>query len=329
MNYEINKKVNYSECIVSASSSTANLGPGYDVFGLGLDALEDTVYVKIVENENQHKNNIKIIMSGEGSKNIPTDPEYNSAGRVAKRIISDYNLYKYNCLIKIEKDIPAGYGMGSSAASSVATAIAFKKIFDLEINNTQLLDYAAEGEIASAGVKHYDNVAGSFFGGFVIVKTYPKLEFINTEYPDNLLLVICVPIIEVPKMKTEYSRNVIPKQVTLEKMVYNLANACSIVAGFYSKDIQMICNGINDCIIEPARQKLIPGYERLKERSIQAGGLAFTISGAGPSTIAFVDSIKNAQQVSNAMQKEYYNMNIDCKTFISKPSNGFKIISLK
>jgi len=322
-------KTEYQECVISAPSSTANLGPGYDVFGLGLDALEDIVRLKIMEKPEDNLNNIKIKIKGEGSKSIPSDPDHNSSGKVAKRIIADYNLHKYDFIIEIEKNIPPGYGMGSSAASAVATAVAFNNIFKLEINDIELLNYAAEGEIASAGVKHYDNIAGSFFGDFVIVRSFPKIEFIKIKPPKDLTLVVCVPLIEVPKMKTEVARKVLPKEVPLKKMVQNLSNACTIVAGFFNNDIQMICNGIDDCIIEPARQKLIPGFEQLKESSLQAGALAFAISGAGPSTIAFLNSKKKGSRVSNTMKETYGKLNIGCKTFICNPSNGAKTISIK
>ena len=319
----------YLECTATASASTANLGPGYDVFGLGLDVLQDTVSIRIERKTIANKSNVKIIMNGDMGKNIPNDLDSNSAGKVAKKIISDYDLYNYNCLIEIRKNIPPGYGMGSSAASAVATAVSLNALFGLNIEDTKLLDYSAEGELASAGVKHFDNVAGSFFGNFVIVKTYPKLEFIRIDSPNNLSMVICVPLIQVPKMKTEFSRKVIPQQVPLEKMVHNVANACSVVAGFYCKDVEMICNGINDCIIEPARKKLIPGYEKIKERSLEEGAMAFTISGAGPSTVAFLDSSKKGQRISEVMEEEYDKINIKCKTFISKSGNGSRIISLK
>ena len=319
----------YLECIATASASTANLGPGYDVFGLGLDVLYDTVSVKIERKTIANKNNVKIIMNGDLGKSIPNDLESNSAGKVAKKIISDYNLHDYNCLIEIRKNIPPGYGMGSSAASAVATAVSLNALFGLNIEDAKLLDYSAEGELASAGVKHFDNVAGSLFGNFVIVKTRPKLEFIRIDSPNNLFMVICVPLIQVPKMKTEFSRKVIPHQVPLENMVHNVANACSIVAGFYRKDVEMICNGINDSVIEPARKKLIPGYEKIKERSLEEGAMAFTISGAGPSTVAFLDSSKKGLQVSKVMEEEYDKINIRCKTFISKSGNGSRIVSLK
>ncbi|MBA3750204.1 MAG: homoserine kinase [Nitrosopumilus sp.] len=323
------KELEYQECITSAPSSTANLGPGYDVFGLGLNALEDIIYLKVIKKSKNNSNNIIIRIKGEGSKSIPTDPERNSSGKVAKKIIADHDLHKYDCMIEIEKNIPPGYGMGSSAASAVATAIALNKIFNLDLNDTKLLNYAAEGELASAGVKHYDNIAGSFFGDFVIVRSTPELEFIKIKSPKDLTLVVCVPLIDVPKMKTEFARKILPEEVPLKKMVQNLSNACTIVAGFFNKDVQMICNGIHDCIIEPARQKLIPGYAQVKESSLQAGALAFAISGAGPSTIAFLNSKNKGLRVSDAMKETYGKLDIKCRTFICKPSNGAKIISIK
>ena len=326
---KINTKPEFTECTASASASTANLGPGYDVFGMGLDALEDIVTVKVKEKSKPSKKNLEIIIKGDRKKNIPTDPDHNTAGIVARKMISDFNLYSHNFLLEIEKNIPVGYGMGSSAASAVATAISFNSLFGLELDETRLLDYSAEGELASAGVKHYDNIAGSLFGNFVIVKTYPRLEFIKIKSPNNLIAVVCVPLIKVPKMKTEVSRRIIPKKVLLEKTVHNIANACSVVAGFYNQDIKMICDGINDCIIEPARKKMIPGYDKIKTRSMKEGAMAFTISGAGPSSIAFLNSTKKGLHLAEVMREEYKELDIDCKTYVTKPSNGSKIVSTK
>jgi len=326
---KVNVDSEFSECTARAPASTANLGPGYDVFGLGLDVLEDIVTVKIKKKSNSIKNNLKIIIKGNGKKDIPNNPNYNTAGIVARKIISEYNLYNYSCLIEIEKNIPAGYGMGSSAASAVATAISFNSLFGLDLDENKLLDYSAEGELASAGVKHYDNIAGSLFGNFVIIKTFPKLEFIRIKSPNDLIVVVCVPLIKVPKMKTEVSRRLIPKRVLLEKTVHNVANACSIVAGFYNQDVNMICNGINDCIIEPARKKVIPGYDKIKKRSLEEGAMAFTISGAGPSSIAFLNSRKKGLHLTEVMKEEYKKIGIRCETYLAKPSNGSTIISKK
>jgi len=103
--------------------------------------------------------------------------------------------------IKIKKGIPAGYGMGSSAASAAATAVAFDKLFKLKLDGNSLVEFAGSGEKASAGTVHYDNVAASVLGGFVIVRTNP-LHVIRIDPPTNLRMCVAVPTISVPKKKT-------------------------------------------------------------------------------------------------------------------------------
>jgi homoserine kinase len=335
-----------SSCTATASSSTANLGPGYDVFGLGLDAFEDRVKItttrKRIMMSNRSKKQITIKMSDEewrsskgiegreeGEKiTIPSNPEDNSAGLVVKRMAEDFHI-DYDLDINILKKVPAGFGMGSSAASAAAAAVAFDNLFDLKIDKTKLVEYAAEGEVASAGTKHYDNVSGSLLGGFVIVRTSPKLEFIRIEPPKDLVLVIAVPLIQVPKRKTEVARSVLPSAVPLKSVVHNVSNASTIVAGFMSKDIEMIAKGIDDVIVEPARKHLIPGYDEVKRKATKAGALAVTISGAGPSIISFLKSNKDGKEVADAMAAGFKQAKIESMTVICHPSTGAKVVSVK
>ena len=335
-----------SSCTAAASSSTANLGPGYDVFGLGLDAFEDRVKItttrKRIMMSNRSKKQITIKMSDEEWRNskgiegreegekitIPSNPEDNSAGLVVKRMAEDFHI-DYDLDIHILKKVPAGFGMGSSAASAAAAAVAFDNLFDLKIDKTKLVEYAAEGEVASAGTKHYDNVSGSLLGGFVIVRTSPKLEFIRIEPPKDLVLVIAVPLIKVPKRKTEVARSVLPKAVPLKNVVHNVSNASTIVAGFMSKDIEMIAKGIDDVIVEPARKHLIPGYDEVKRKATKAGALAVTISGAGPSIISFLKSNKDGKEVADAMAAGFKQAKIESMTVICHPSTGAKVVSVE
>jgi homoserine kinase len=325
-------------CIATASSSTANLGPGYDVFGLGLDAFEDRVKITTTKKQTMvssrsKKRQITIKMSDESSEQrgevgeiiIPTNPEDNSAGLVVKKMAEDFHI-DYDLDINILKKVPAGFGMGSSAASAAAAAVAFDKLFDLKVKKTKLVEYAAEGEIASAGTKHYDNVSGSLLGGFVIVRTSPKLEFIRIEPPKDLVLVIAIPLIKVPKRKTEVARSVLPTQVPLKSVVHNVSNASTIVAGFMSKDIEMIAKGVDDIIVEPARKHLIPGYDEVKRKAIKAGALAVTISGAGPSIISFLKSSNDSKEVATAMAAGFKEAKIESMTVVCRSSTGAKVV---
>src|SRR6476661_5894318 len=268
-----------SSCTAVAPSSTANLGPGYDVFGLGLDALEDTVRITKASGRSRR---ITIRVSGEKSMSIPSVIESNSAGLVIKKMSEDFDIHD-DLDISIVKRVPPGFGLGSSAASAAAAAVAFDRLFHLKIQKAKIIEYAAEGEIASAGTRHYDNVSGSVLGGFIIVRTTPELEFIKIEPPKNLVLVIAVPMIKVPRKKTAVARSLLPDAIPLKSVIHNVSNASTVVAGFILKDIEMIAKGIDDIIVEPARSHLTPNYEAVKRNALKAGALAVTISGAGPS----------------------------------------------
>lgn len=309
-------------CTATAPSSTANLGPGFDIFGLALDLFEDKV--KLTRKDSKGNKIIinQIIQSG---SEVPMETEQNSSGLVVRKMAKDFGILD-DIEIDIFKGVPSGYGIGSSSASSVAAAFAFNKLFELEIDDNMLVDYAAEGEIASAGTKHYDNVASSLLGGFVIVRNSPKIEFIKIDPPSDLNIIVGIPQIAVPKKKTEAARNILPKNVSLDNVIQNISNASTVVAGFALKDVKMISKGIEDMIIEPIRKKLIPSYEIVKKYALDAGALAFTISGAGPSIIAILKTERNSEKIRNAIQAGFNESHITSKVYLCKPSNGAKII---
>jgi homoserine kinase len=270
---------------------------------------------------------ISMKVVGEDFISIPADIDANSAGLVIKKMSRDFNISS-DLDVSILKRVPVGFGMGSSAASAAAAAIAFDGLFDLRIEKEKLIEYAAEGEIASAGTKHYDNVSGAILGGFVIVRTSPRLEFIRIDPPEDLVLVIAVPTIRQSARKTELARSVLPNHVPLKSVVHNVSNASTIVAGFVLKDIQMIAKGIDDIIVEPARMFLIPGYDAVKRNALRSGALAVTISGAGPSMVSFLETEKNATRVAESMAAGFKEVKIESRTYICKPSAGGKVVSI-
>lgn len=302
-----------------APSSTANIGPGFDVFGLALDAFYDTVTLEVMQTRS-----LQVEVYGEYGNTIPLQIDTNAAGLVVKKMREEYGI-ENGLKISIEKGVPAGYGLGSSAASAAAAAIAFNAMFNLGLDKNALVKYAAMGEVASAGTAHYDNVSASLLGGFVIVRTEP-LSFVRIDAPKDLALCVAVPKIDVPERKTQVARSVLPTQVSLKQLTSNVANACTVVAGFMLGDVELIAKSINDVIVEPARKHLIPGYEQVKKNAMDAGALAVTISGAGPSMIAFAKVGQNTEKICKAMEEGFKNADIDSKAVTCRPSEGAKVI---
>jgi homoserine kinase len=296
--------------IARAPCSTANLGSGFDVFGLALDAYYDEIQLT--------KKGKGIIIESSGS--VPLQPQKNSAGLVILEMAKKFKI-KTGLLVKIKKGVPAGFGMGSSAASAAAAAIAFNSLFNLKLDQNTLVKFAGIGEKASAGSIHYDNVSASVLGGFVLVRTDP-LDVIRIDPPKDLVLCVAIPKISVPKKKTEVSRGVLPKQVKLSDYVKNLSYASAIATGFAKKDVKLIGNSIKDIIVEPARKHLIPGFDKVKTNALRAGALGVTISGAGPSVISFTSKSADHKKICKAMEKGFASVDTKCTTVICRPSKG-------
>lgn len=299
-----------SKVTARAPSSTANLGPGFDVFGLAVDAFYDEVTLT------RQDRGISIVTDG----GVPTNPEDNTAGLVVKNMKRRFKISD-GVRIGIRKGVPAGFGMGSSAASAAAAAVAADRLFGLNLDDNSLVGLAGSGERASAGSVHYDNVAASVLGGFVVVRTSP-LDVVRISPPPDLRMCIAVPRVTVPKKKTKVSRGVIPARIRLEDSIANLSNAAMIVAGFARKDARMIGRSVKDAIVEPARQHMIPGFARVKQNALKAGALGVTISGAGPSVIAFSEKASDLDEIAMSMSRGFASAKIDCQTIICRPGKG-------
>lgn len=294
-----------------APSSTANLGPGFDVFGMALDACFDTVSVA------QEGSSITI----SSDDDIPLEYTKNTAGIVIDMMRRDFKI-ESGVHVTINKGVPAGYGMGSSAASAAAAAVAYSDLHNLNLSLDELTRYAGYGEQASAGSIHYDNVAASVSGGFVIVRPEP-LRIIHLQPPENLALCVAVPNIPTPEKKTQVSRGVIPNMVPLHNVTTNVSLSSSLVAGICTGDISLIGDSIQDVIVEPVRKHMVPGLDDIRSLAVSAGAAGVTISGAGPSVIAFVDDdAADINRVERAMQEGFGRQGIDCRTFPCSVAKG-------
>ena len=87
----------------------------------------------------------------------------------------------------------------------------------------------------------------------------------------------------------------------------------------------MIGKSIKDIIVEPARQHLIPGFSVVKKNALKSGAFGVTISGAGPSVIAFATKNSDLKKIAKAMKKGFTSAKTDCIVVICKPARGAKL----
>jgi len=298
---------------VRSPCSSANLGSGFDSFGLALEVFYDTLTIERTNEE------IRIEVDGLEAEKIPKNLERNTAGLVAKKLLQDRDIGVKICL---HKGIPLRMGLGSSGASAAACAFGLNELLNLGLSKNEIVKWAAVGEAAAAGTSHADNVAASVLGGFTIVRTFDNsIVAVRLDPPPNLEVALALPHVETPENKTAAARAVLPRFVPFKDAISNIQNAASLVAGFHLGDIEMIGRGMTDILVEPFRKKLIPGYEDVKRAALDAGAAGVTISGAGPAIIAIVDSTRiSARDVAEAMGEAFRDGGIECDTCCSKPS---------
>ena len=303
---------------IFAPATIGNIGPGFDVLGLAIKGLGDTVEAREISGNKLIIENIQ-----NADHDISTNPKKNTAGIAAQEALNLLKI-KTGVALNISKGLPSGSGLGSSAASSVAGAYAINHLFGNSLNKQQLLQASMAGEYKVSGGYFADNVAPAIYGGATLTCSLDPLVIAHLGTISELILVIAIPKIQI---LTKDSREILPKSVELSDCIHNMANTASITAAFCNDDYAMLKNSLIDFIIEPARSKLIFGFPDVKEAALDAGADGMTISGSGPTVFAITNSLETATNIEKAMINAFNNNNIECRTFISFPcTDGAKLL---
>jgi len=288
---------------VRAPATSANLGSGFDVFGVALDRPADVIRV-----ERADRTTIEI--TGVGSQYIPTNPKKNTVGAVVEALEAPAR-------IEIDKGVRPASGLGSSAASAAGAAVALNELYDRGLSRTELVPIAAEGEAVVSGAAHADNVAPSILGGFTIA-TAQGVESVAADIP----LVACLPEIAV---STRDAREVVPETASMEQLVETVGNAATLVMGMCQSDPELVGRGMADPLVTPARAKLITGYEAVSQAAREAGAVGVTVSGAGPSLLA-VCRDGQRRGVATAMLDAFADEGVEARAYQTRVSRGATLL---
>jgi homoserine kinase len=298
---------------VFAPASIANLGPGFDVFGIAISGIGDFIEAKIVEEPG-----VSIEVEGVGAESIPVKASENSAGAVFWSVIERHDP-EYGFHLRISKGVPPGKGLGSSGASAAASAVAVDRLLGLHLSEKELVELAAQGEAAVAGSAHADNVSASLLGGFVLVGE--NYDVIRLDMPD-IGLVVVMPDVNY-KNKTKMARELLPKQVDLKDAVANIGNASMMVAAVATKNPALFGKSIRDVLVEPYRARMIPHFDEVKKAALGSGAYGCSISGGGPSMFAVGP---DPSAIGDAMRDAFGDVHADI--YITRPSNlGARVVS--
>ncbi|MFC6716606.1 homoserine kinase [Natrialbaceae archaeon GCM10025810] len=284
---------------VRAPATSANLGSGFDVFGVALETPADVVRV-------ERAAETTITITGAGSQYIPEDPKQNTVGAVAEALDAP-------ATIRIDKGVRPASGLGSSAASAAAAAVALNALYDRGLSREELVPVAAEGEALVSGEAHADNVAPSLLGGFTIV-TDDGVTQVDASVP----LVACLPETAV---STRDARGVVPDRAPLSEVVHTVGNAATLAVGMTRDDPDLVGRGMDDGIVTPKRAELIDGYAEVHEAALEAGATGVTVSGAGPGVLA-VCHRADRRAVASAMVDAFDDAGIESRAYQTEVGDG-------
>ncbi|MFL2584753.1 MAG: homoserine kinase [Flavobacteriaceae bacterium] len=301
---------------VFAPASVANISCGFDVLGVCLDNIGDTLHI-------QETSNPGIKITEIIGQDLPLDPKKNVASVAGMALLADHKSDR-GFEIKIEKGIKAGSGIGSSSASAAGAVVGINHLLGNPYTRNELISFAMEGERVACGTAHADNVSPVLLGGFTLVRSLNPLDVVALNSPLELVVTIIHPEIEI---KTADARAVLLDKLHLKQAVAQTANLGALVTGLFKEDYELIRRSLVDHIVEPVRSMLIPGFGELKKAANEAGALGTGISGSGPSVFALSKGMTTAKKVGLAMQKVYDKIEVPYNTYISSINNkGVKIL---
>ncbi|MEK6756487.1 MAG: homoserine kinase [Bacteroidota bacterium] len=304
-----------------APATIANLGSGFDVLGIAIDSPGDYVVA-----QRQQEMGLSFCVHTKQA-DVPENAADNVAAHVATLMLNDLKPF-FGVKMTLYKQMPIGSGLGSSAASSVASVVAVNALLTKPLKKRDLLHFAVEGERKASGSPHADNVAPSLLGGACLVRSYEPLDVIVIPVRNSIIWVVVHPHVVV---RTEEARSILPKAIALGTAIRQWGNISGLTVGLASGNPELVGKCVEDEVAEPVRANLIPGFADVKRAALDAGAYGCSISGSGPSIFAVASSPRSAKQIGEAMRKTFARVaRVECEVYVSRINmEGARIVWMK
>jgi len=259
---------------VSVPATSANLGPGFDSLGLAL-SLRDELTAQVTTS------GLTIDVVGEGAAGVPRD-ESHLVVRAMRAAFDVLGHQPGGLALECSNQIPHARGLGSSSAAIVG-GIALARA--LVPGGSLVMDDDAVFRLAAEIEGHPDNVAPAFYGGFVISGQEDGIFFaVRSTVDPRVSAVVFVPRTGV---ETKVARGLLPATVPHADAAANSGRTALLVAALAGQP-ELLLTATKDYLHQAYRRPAMPESLALIE-SLRADGIAATVSGAGPSVLAFTD----------------------------------------
>lgn len=290
--------------VVYAPASIGNVSVGFDVLGAAVSPIDGTLLgdrVKVAAGQTS----FSLQCVGAFVDKLPQQAEENIVYRcwqVFARELDKKGVALLPVDVTLEKNMPIGSGLGSSACSIVAALDALNRFHDQPLNETELLALMGEMEGEISGSLHYDNVAPCFLGGLQFM--VEELGIISQKVPcfDDWYWVMAYPGIKVP---TAEARAILPAQYRRQDVITHGRHLGGFIHACHSNQPLLAAKMIKDVVAEPYREKLLPGFAQARQHALDAGAIASGISGSGPTMFSVCTDLEVAKRLARWLEEHY------------------------
>lgn len=304
---------------VKVPATSANLGPGFDCFGLALPVYNTITIEELVDPNEEIQINVFSDEFNVNEFHIPTDKS-NIVYKAVDLLFTYVGQTPQSMRINIYSDIPLARGFGSSASVIVGGLMATNELLGSPADTATLISIASEIE------GHPDNIAPAMLGGFVLssAETDGSVTTRKLEWPNEWKVTMCVPDFELP---TSISRSVLPENISLKDAAFNARRTAMMIEAIHSKDEALFKLSMQDKLHQPYRTKLVPGLDEIMNNLKHVDNVLGTaLSGAGPGIIV-VTSNSETDKINSIIRETWnnYGVQVNTKT-VSVENNGAKIL---
>lgn len=269
---------------VSVPSTSANLGPGFDSFGLALEQ-RDRYAAQILDEPN-----FDVDVAGEGAEDVARDKNH----LVIKSMMRAFEFMgakPRGIALRALNVTPHGRGLGSSSSAIVGGLVLAR---NLVLSGQEFMSDQELIELATEIEGHPDNVAAAFFGGATIAWTNPKEEVDAKGKAIEKLngRALRVPVHKDIKavafvaekvLATSKARKLLPDQINHASAAANAGRAGLLVHALEHRP-DLLHAATQDFLHQDFRRSGMPASLSLMEK-LRGAGFAATISGAGPTVL--------------------------------------------
>ncbi|HEY0445274.1 MAG TPA: homoserine kinase [Allosphingosinicella sp.] len=293
------------ESYASAPASIGNVGVGFDVLGQAFDAVRDTVTARREREPGVRLGRVSGLVDS-----LPASCETNTALAAAAALLEAAG-QPFGVSLSIDKGVPLSAGMGGSASSAVAAAAAVNALLPSPFATEDLLPFAIAGERVSSDPPPWDNVMASLFGGLVIAAREEPGFVGRLPTPAGVVSILFHP---AARIETRAARRLLSPSVPMRLAVEHSRRLAAFVAGCTTGDIRLMRAGLDDILVEPQREHLLPALPLVKAGALAAGAIGCSFSGSGPSVFAWALE-EDAGKVAAAMAEGFARSGLEARCY--------------